>query len=172
MLDFAINHKEELIRKSREYWNNDKYKFANNSSYNSDIEISNGTWNHIQMVSLNANNKVAGYISVDIDRDSNKHEGLVIINYDNNKIIFGKDVYNFLNILFQRKDFRKLTFTAYTKNPISKTYNKIIKLHGGRIVGEYKKHDKLIDGEYYDLKMYEITKDDLIKSGYYNKFII
>ena len=40
----------------------------------------------------------------------------------------------------------------------------MIKKYGGRIVGIKKKDVQLIDGKYYDLKLYEIFADDYFKS--------
>ena len=48
-------------------------------------------------------------------------------------------------------------------NPIEKSYDKMVKKYGGRIIGTYKEDVKLIDGEYYDKKLYEI-----LSSEYFN----
>ena len=40
----------------------------------------------------------------------------------------------------------------------------MIDKYGGRIIGIYKQETKLIDGEYYDKKVYEIMRDDYLKS--------
>jgi hypothetical protein len=48
-------------------------------------------------------------------------------------------------------------------NPIEKQYDKIIFKYNGSIVGIRKKEVILIDGKYYDLKLYEIFKKDYDK---------
>lgn len=40
----------------------------------------------------------------------------------------------------------------------------MISKYGGRIVGIYEKETKLIDGEYYDVKLYEITRESYLES--------
>ena len=42
--------------------------------------------------------------------------------------------------------------------------DKMINKYGGRIVGIYRQEAKLIDGEYYDLKMYEILASEYFKT--------
>jgi hypothetical protein len=49
-------------------------------------------------------------------------------------------------------------------NPIEKSYDKLIHKYGGRVVGTYKQHTKLIDNKLYDEKFYEIFRDDYIKN--------
>ena len=69
-----------------------------------------------------------------------------------------------LTDIFERFKFRKLNFSVVIGNPIEKSYDKMIDKYGGRIVGIYKQEIKLIDGEYYDEKLYEITREDYLKS--------
>ena len=49
-------------------------------------------------------------------------------------------------------------------NPIEKSYDKMINKYGGRIVGIYKEDVKLIDGEYYDKKLYEILASEYFET--------
>jgi|WetSurMetagenome_2_1015567.scaffolds.fasta_scaffold124309_3 hypothetical protein len=49
-------------------------------------------------------------------------------------------------------------------NYIESTYDKICKKYGGRIVGIQSSEVKLIDGYHYDLKLYEILKEDYINA--------
>jgi hypothetical protein len=104
-----------------------------------------------------------GYISYNISRAENSAYSLSIINFSDNKIAFGKDLSQALKDIFERYKFRKLNFTVLIGNPIEKSYDKMIKKYGGRIVGTYKEDVKLIDGEYYDKKAYEI-----LASEYFN----
>lgn len=53
-----------------------------------------------------------------------------------------------------------MNFIVVVGNPIEKSYDKMIKKYGGRIVGTYKEDVKLIDGEYYDKKLYEILASE------------
>ncbi len=90
--------------------------------------------------------------------------GLGVINFSDNKIVFGMDLGQALNDIFEKYKFRKLKFSVFIGNPIEKSYDKMIEKYGGRIVGYYKEETRLIDGEYYDEKLYEITREEYLKS--------
>jgi hypothetical protein len=49
-------------------------------------------------------------------------------------------------------------------NPAERLYDRVINKYGGRIVGIKEKSTKLIDGLYYDVKLYEIFKEDFDKA--------
>lgn len=46
--------------------------------------------------------------------------------------------------------------------PAEKHYDRLIERVGGRIVGVYK-NDIFINGEFYDKKLYELTRDEYMK---------
>jgi RimJ/RimL family protein N-acetyltransferase len=69
-----------------------------------------------------------------------------------------------LDEMFTKYNFRKLEFSVVVGNPIEKSYDRLIYKYGGRIVGTYKKHTRLMDNKYYDEKLYEIFRDDYIKN--------
>ena len=87
-----------------------------------------------------------------------------IINFSEYKTIFGLDVGQALIDLFVKFKFNKLKFSVIVGNPIAKSYDKMIQKYGGRIVGIYEKETRLIDGEYYDEKIYEILRENYLKS--------
>ena len=101
-----------------------------------------------------------GYIAYNIARADNSAHSLSIMNFSDNKVAFGMDLGQALKDIFEKYKFRKLNFTVVVGNPIEKSYDKMIKKYGGRIVGTYKSDVKLIDGEYYDKKSYEILADE------------
>lgn len=74
------------------------------------------------------------------------------------------DVGQVLRDIFEKFKFNKLTFSVVIGNPIEKSYDKMISKYDGRIVGIYEKETKLIDGEYYDVKLYEITRKSYLES--------
>ena len=55
------------------------------------------------------------------------------------------------------------TIEQQLSNVLKKAENKSVKV-STRIVGTYKEHVKLIDGEYYDYKIYEIFADEYFSS--------
>lgn len=164
MLDIATNHIEEVKHKMKQIWFQDKYKYYNYNEYYREIDIADETWDTHQFVSLDNNGNVIGYIDYQINRQTYNCHNIGIINFSNNKISFGMDVGQVLTDMFKKFKFNKLTFSVVVGNPIEKTYDKMVNKYGGRIVGVYEKETKLIDGEYYDVKVYEITRNNYFMS--------
>jgi len=165
MLDLAINHEDTLKKKMVSIMFDEKYKFFNDNSHYSEFKVDkeNIGWNNYECVSV-LNGEVLGYFRVRIDVDCGYYKSLVIVNFSDNKIVFGKDLVAFLNKIFSREDMYKLCFSVVVGNPIEKTYDKFVSKYGGSIVGKFKKHAKLFDGKLYDMKSYEIFREDFIKN--------
>lgn len=162
MLDVAIKYKEQLKYKFYNIWFQEKYKYYNSSCYYSDFELDDETWNNHQFVSLK-NNNILGYISYDINRQTNNAYCLGIINFEEKpSITFSVDLRTVLTDIFEKFKFNKLSFYVVVGNPIEKSYDKLVKKYGGRIVGIEKKEVRLIDGNLYDKKLYEISRDSYI----------
>lgn len=166
MLELAIKYRDQLNQMQYNMWLNDKYKYWNNCSYYGQIQIDDDTWNRHQFVSVH-NGEILGYISYNIARDDGSAHTLSIANFSENKVIFGKDLRQALEDIFVKYRFRKLSFTVVVGNPIERTYDKLIKKYGGEIVGIQKKEVKLMDGKYYDRKLYEIFIEDYFKVANY-----
>ncbi|WP_313578580.1 hypothetical protein [Lacrimispora sp.] len=163
MLDLALNHEEELKKKFRSTWFSEKYKYWTFTNYSDELQIAESTWVHHQFASLDSTGEVIGYIGYDIDRASDLVYGLNIINFTDKKVIFGIDVGNVLRDIFEKFNFRKLTFSVAVGNPIESSYDRMIGKYNGRIVGIQKKQVRLIDGQFYDRKLYEILAEDYLK---------
>jgi hypothetical protein len=160
LLDLAINYEEVLIYKLRQTWFQDKYKYYNFFTYFLDFKADNDSWNKHQFVSIDKNGDVVGFISYDIDRVAHNCHSLSIINFTDNITIFANDLKQVLTDIFEKFKFNKLKFSVVIGNPIEKSYDKIIGKYGGKIVGVEEKEVKLFDGEYYDVKLYEIHRSN------------
>jgi hypothetical protein len=142
----------------------DKYKFYNASNYyNYNLEFANDSWNHIDLVSIDKNDNIRGFLSAKVDRCNESVSSLRVINFCGLNYTFSKDFHQFLQELFTKYNFRKITFSVVVGNPAEKMYDKYINRYGGRIVGTYKDDIRLYDGNYYDFKVYEIFKSEFEK---------
>ena len=161
MLDFAIRYQNELTDLMRQTWMKEKYKFWNGTSFFEDFCFESSTWVNHQVVSVR-NEKVIGYIAYSINRaDGDVVYNLQIINFeDKPSVTFARDLGQALTDIFEKYGFRKLNFSVIVGNPIEKSYDKMIRLYGGRIVGYWKENVRLIDGKYYDEKLYEVMRED------------
>lgn len=163
MLDVANKYSEEIDELMMNTWYDEKYKFFYATNYRDKFGVKENNWDSHDFVSINKNGEIIGFIGYNIDRPSDYVSGLEIINFSNDKTTFGKDVGEVLTNIFTKFNYRKIEFSVVVGNPIEKSYDKLIHRYGGRIVGIYKQHVKLIDNKYYDEKMYEIFRDDYIK---------
>lgn len=160
----ALLYKEKLNKTYGEIIFKDKYKYYNYDSYwNYTLQLSENSWNEIEMVSIDRNDNVIGFLRAGILRDSNKISSLGIVNFYNKNVIFAKDLYQFLNDLLVKFNFRKIEFLVVIGNPAEKMYDKYIKKYNGNIVGIKKESAKLQDGKYYDVKLYEIFREDYLR---------
>ena len=166
MLEPAIKFKDQLEQLQYDIWFNDKYKYWVCDVYYEVLTIDENTWSKHQFVSV-IDDKIIGYIAYNVHRGDNSVDCLSIMNFTDDKIAFGMDLGQALKDIFEKYKFRKLNFDVVVGNPIEKSYDKMIKKYGGRIIGTKKEDVKLIDGEYYDKKIYEILATeyfDAIKS--------
>ena len=76
---------------------------------------------------------------------------------------FGIDLLQVIKDIFERFNFHKLTFSVVIGNPVEETYDRLCAKYGGRILCVQKDETKLEDNNYYDVKLYEIMREDFLK---------
>ncbi len=162
MLDFAGKYEKELQLLFTNIAYDKKYMFYNNTSYRDNYESSKSTWDKHEFVSLDKDNKIIGYFKYSISRSTLSCSALQIINFSDNQITFGRDFVRMMDDIFTKFNFRKITYGVVVGNPIEKTYDKLTRKYGGKIVGTYSKDSLLIDNNYYDYKVYELLRDNYI----------
>lgn len=160
MLDIAQKYTNELKIKLADIAYDLKYMFVH-FGYSNEYEPTKSTWDKHEFVSM-SNGEVIGYIRYYINRNEYSASGLSAINFSNNKITFGRDLGTVLDNIFTKFNFRKLKFGVFIGNPIEKSYDKAIEKYGGRIIGIEKKETRLLDGNFYDYKSYEIFREDYL----------
>lgn len=88
--------------------------------------------------------------------------GLSVINFSDEKLIFGKDLVKSIDDIFRKFKYRKLEFSAVVGNLIIDNYDKLCLKYGGKIVSVRKEH-YVIEAKYYDEKMCEIMREEYLK---------
>ena len=66
--------------------------------------------------------------------------------------------------IFEKFNFNKMNFGVVIGNPVEKSYDRLVERYGGRIVGIKERETKLFDNQYYDVKEYEILKENYLRS--------
>lgn len=170
MLELAYANQEELQKKFLSIAFVDKYKYYNNSTYiGYKSDLSEDSWAELQFVSKK-DGVVIGFLGASIDRTVGYVMALQAVNFCDKSIAFSRDFHKFLTDLFIKYNFRKVNFSVVIGNPIERMYDRFIKKYGGRIVGTFEGETMLWDREYYDVKYYEITKDNFMKHWKYRRF--
>ena len=109
---------------------------------------------------MDSHGNVIGYIAYGIDRENDNVYALNIVNFSDNKVVFGLDVGQALRDIFEKFNFRKLNFSVVIGNPIEKSYDRMVKRFGGAICGYQRENVRLFDGKFYDEKLYEVLSED------------
>lgn len=164
MLDNARKHEEELKKKFMEVWYEDKYKYYFSSNWHSEQELPKDDWEKMCYVSMDKDNNILGYISYMIDRSINSAHSFGAINFSENKATFGIDLCKVIDDIFCKFNMERMEFYVICGNPIEKSYDRMVEKYGGRIIGMRRKVAKLIDNKIYDDKIYEILREDYLKS--------
>jgi RimJ/RimL family protein N-acetyltransferase len=170
MLANAKNYEAELVKLFNETAYDRFYDFYRYAVGTETLKIPDDTWNGHYFASV-IGAKVIGYIGYGIRRPEPYAESLGIIRFGGRdagdtaeRQTFGKDVMTALKDIFERYGFIKLKFSCVIGNPMEKTYDKLIKRYGGRIVGVHKNETRLLDGKLYDVKLYEILAEEYFAS--------
>ena len=161
MIDIAQRHEAELKKKFLNIWGNGIFKFYNISSYNYLLsDLPKDDYNSVNLVSLNFyGGEIVGYINYEIDRVSKIVTNITAINFCNDRM-FGFDLISVFKNIFEKSDIKKIKFQVIIGNKSESNYDRLLKLFGGRIVGTFENDVLLSDGKYYDVKHYEITKEN------------
>ena len=164
MLKPAILYKDELTRLMIDAMENPRNFYYNvGQYYDYDLSLQNSNWNGHHYVSIvPQGQRILGYVHATIDRTSNSITNLGAISFENSPS-FAKDLMSFLHSLFFRFGYNKMKWRVIVGSPHEKTYDRICKRFGGRIVGVFSDDTRLTDGNLYDLKWYEVKKTDLEK---------
>lgn len=163
MLKQAILYEEQFKKEYLKAMCDDHFKFYNScSNRNFTFSLADNDYWTIQRVSVDKNNNVIGFMSVDINRDSRVINHFGIMNFTKNiNMIFAKDILKFLRELRDVYQASKFEFVAFVGGKPEAMYKRFIAKHGGRVVGTLTNTTKLLDGKYYDSTLFEIMREDM-----------
>ena len=162
MLKPAIQYADVVPKMYQAIWFEDKYKYYNYNSYWHTFSIEDKTQDWHEFVSINNKGEVIGYIHYYVNRVTLNCTNFGAINFTDDPA-FGKDLLQVIKDIFERFNFHKLTFGVVIGNPAEKSYDRLCAKYGGRILCVEKEETKLEDNKYYDVKRYEIMREDYLK---------
>lgn len=156
MLDIALKYEAELKKLFLTTWHTEHYKFWTFGCNHYQYEAAKDTYERHEFVSVSHEGNVIGYIAYDINRDTQNVSGLSVLNFTENITVFGRDLLRAMTDIFEKYHFRKIEFSVVRGNPIEESYDRLVDRFGGRVIGIRTDQCRLFDGEYHDLKLYEV----------------
>lgn len=169
MLKNSLLFKEELSKKYQEIMYDMDYQYyMGNSGRN--YWFPEDTYENHSFVSINDKGEVIGAISYRLDRAARRAYNFGAISFDRGNLTFTKDLLKAIEDIFFRYGMSSLDFMAFTDNPITPTYTKLVEKYGGRIVGVYYNNIMLQDGKLHNTILYEMTLGSYVsaKGGFRN----
>jgi hypothetical protein len=164
MLKPAKMYQTDLERSAIGMAFDDRYKFSRTQCYyNLTVVLADSTWSDIQMVSVcSKSGRLLGFLHAAIHRESNSVSGLTYNGFCSEKIHaeWLYDMREFFESLFTKFNFNKINFSVVIGNPAEKSWDRLCKAYGGRVVGYCAQDIKLTDGKLYDRKLYEVMASD------------
>lgn len=118
--------------------------YAMSSAIEHTLRISESDWNRVQRISL-VGDEVVGYMSADVDRDTNAVTSLSAVNFCPGSMVYPRDVMGFVDSL--RRQFLVVRWGCAEGSPNEALYRKAIKHVDGEVVGRARHYFRLQTGE-------------------------
>jgi len=158
MLESAKEYEDQLNGCMSRTTTDQYYKWYHLSYAEPIVKIDDTFYNRIQLVSV-YDGIVQGYFVAGWQRPENYIDSIMCLNFNKkNKNTFAVDLRRFLKYLAYDLNVAKITWAVAVGNPIEKHYDRIIKRFSGRVIG-VERYAFLINGKYYDRKLYEWIND-------------
>ena len=160
MLKNARNYEQELQKKLRDTWYDLNYQFYHSSSYHSDLKLEDEC--RYDFVSVNSKDEIVGFFSYRIDREVNSVRHFGAISFDQNSVLFARDMAQAIDDIFNKYNFNRMEWYCVDGNPILDSYKRFCEKHGGIIMAHEHECVRTLDGQLRDSWGFEILKKNYI----------
>lgn len=121
-------------------------------------------WSH-QFASIDNNGEILGYIMYGVNYETMSVPSFGAISFiPGGSITYARDLLQAIDNIFMVYNFNRMEWTCCIDNPAIRGYRNLCKRFGGREVGQLHQTIKLMDGKLYDTAIFEIMREDYIKS--------
>ena len=158
-------YEEQIRRKMWEVWYDEKYQYYFGGCERHDFFIGDGSdgYQKRYFAVLNDSDELLGYIGYSVDTDIRVAMWFGAINFSNDKYTFGKAIWQVICDCFVKFGMNVIEWSVVCGNPAEKSYDRLCKKFGGRVVGVRRKRAKDLAGNLHDDKIYEIEKEDFLR---------
>lgn len=162
MIAPALPYESQLQHLFLNAFNDDRYKFFNADNFHEKYEPLTTTWNAEEYVVLHPQSgDIIGYMKYRHDRQIRAVYSVQAISFsDQHSLLFVRELYKTMIRLLYKYNHSKIGFKVIVGNPAEKSYDRLVELLGGEVVGTMRDEVILRDHKLYDLKMYEVLNSD------------
>lgn len=162
MLANARLYQDEIRKEFYKIWYDPKYQYYFGGEGRWDFQVGNNEY-HYDFASVDKDGNLLGYISYSFDHTIRLANCFGAINFSEDKITFGRDLRTVINDLFMKFNAETLEFNVIIGNPAERSYDRIIKRIGGKVLCIRHARAKDLAGHNLDDKVYEVTREDYLK---------
>ena len=157
-------YEEQIKRKMWEIWYDEKYQYYFGGNWRSDLSLADNNSDYLKraFAVLNNRDELIGYISYSVDNELRIAQWFGAVNFSDDKLTFGKALRQVIEDCFLKFGMEVVEWCAICGNPIERSYDRMCKRLGGRIVGTRHKRAKDMAGNVHDDKLYEILREDYL----------
>lgn len=138
------------------------YHFGTSASIPTIDDTNN--WFH-QFVSVNDKGEILGYIMYGVNYETMSVPSFGAISFiEGGSVTYAHDLLQAIDNIFMVYNFNRMEWNCCIGNPAVRGYRNLCKRFGGREVGQLHQNIKLMDGKIYDTVIFEVMREDYIKS--------
>lgn len=170
MLVNAKDYETELKILLDHHIYNPKYQWANGSWGSEFWSMPENSYENRVFASINDNNEVIGVIMYQFKISCMSVDGLCAMSFaeDGDKWIYAQDLRQCIDDMFRIYNFNRVEWHCYADNPAIHGYRSFMKRCGGTEIGPLHQNARLLDGKIHDSYIFEIMRDNYIKSQMWN----
>lgn len=159
-------YEEEIKRKMWEIWYDEKYQYYFGGNWRNDFSLADnpGDWQKRAFAVLSNSGELLGYISYSVDNELGVAQWFGAVNFSNNKLEFGRALQQVITDCFLKFGMEVVEWCVICGNPIERSYDRMCRRLGGRIIGIRHHRAKNLAGDICDDKMYEILREDFLNA--------
>lgn len=159
-------YEEQIKKKMWECWYDEKYQYYFGGHWRYDFSLSHNSDDYLKraFAVLDSAGELIGYISYSVDTELRVAQWFGTINFSDNRLEFGLALRQVIEDCFLKFGCEVVEWHVICGNPIERSYDKMCKRMGGRIVGITRRRALDMAGNVHDTKIYEILREDFLKA--------
>lgn len=159
-------YEEQIKKEMWKIWYDERYQYYFGGNQRRDFSISDNSCDGTcrAFAVLDNDNKLIGVIRYYVDSETRVAQWFGAINFTSDKVTFGRALVQVIKDCFIKFGVNVVEWRVICGNPIERSYDRLCKRFGGRIVGIRRNRVLDMAGNVHDDKTYEILREDFFKT--------